>query len=190
MKASTKRIFSILISISMLIGSLFIYTSLIRPIYSQIKDLRIEVASRLDFIAKHETYIQQVQKLLSEYQDIAKIIETTSLILPLEPDVAFGVNQIAGLSKFYNLTIELLGVQQLAITPSSQPNSIKGLGTLRFNFRLMGSYESFKSFLQALETNITLMDLMNLKTEPATQTKAAGNNFYYTMVVDTYYQAE
>lgn len=189
MKASTKRIFSILISILMLIGSLFVYASLIRPTYSQVKDLRAEVASRLDFIAKNETYIQQVQKILSEYQDITKIKETTSLILPLEQDVASRVNQIAGLSTNNNLIIELLGVQQLSIKPSNQSNLIKGLGILRFNFRLIGNYENFKSFLQALETNITLMDLMNLKIESA-PTKSGVTNFDYTMTVDTYYQAE
>jgi len=189
MKASTKRIFSILISILMLIGSLFVYASLISPTYSQIKDLRAEVASRLDFIAKNETYIQQVQKVLSEYQDITKTTETTSLILPLEQDVASGVNQIAGLSTNNKLTIELLGVQQLSIKPSNQSNLIKGLGTLRFNFRLMGSYENFKSFLRALETNITLMDLMNLKIESAPKPKSGVTNFYYTMTVHTYYQA-
>jgi len=173
----------------MLIGSIFVYSSLIRPTYSQIKDLRAEKASRLDFIAKNEAYIQQIQKALREYQDSKNITETTSLILPLNQDLASRVNQIAGMSSNNKLILELLSVQQLPIKPSNQP-IIKGIGVLRFNLQLMGSYENFKSFLQALETNITLIDLIDLKISQAAQAKAAENNFRYTMVVDTYYQAE
>ncbi len=188
MKASTKRFSSILLAILMFIGSLFIYSSLILPAYSDIKSLRTEVASRLELVNKNEISIQQVQKLLSEYQDIAKIQETTSLILPPEQNVPQAVNQINGLSKISNLAIELLSVQQLAVKPSTQAGLVRGLGTLRFNFRLAGSYEGFKAFLQALETNINLMDLVTLKIESST--KPAKGGFSFTMVVDTYYQAE
>ncbi len=189
MKASGKRILSMLMSALIFVSSIFVYASFVKPTYSQIKDLRAEVSSRLNFIDKHENYIQEVQRILNEYQDVARITETTSLILPLSQDAASGLNQINGLSALNHLVIELLSVQQLSITPSSQQNSIKGVGTLRFNFRLAGKYEDFKSFLQAVETNITLMDLVSLKIEP-TLGAAGADSFYYTITLDTYYQAE
>jgi len=190
MKSSTKRILSISISTLLFIGSLFIYGNLIRPTYSQIKDLRSEVSSRLDFIEKNEVCIQEIQKKIKQYQNLGKTTEAISLILPLNQDVASRVNQINGLASNNRLTIESLNVQELAIKPSKQPNLVKGLGTLRFNFKANGNYESFKSFIQALETNITLMDLIGLRIEPNNKPKTAGNNFDYTMIVDTYYQAE
>ncbi|NCO15499.1 MAG: hypothetical protein GW899_01980, partial [Parcubacteria group bacterium] len=76
----------------------------------------------------------------------------------------------------------------LAIKPSDQPGLVKGLGILRYNFRLTGTYDGLKSFLQAVETNISLMDLVSLKIEPAT--KSAKGNLSYTVNMDTYYQAE
>ena len=188
MKASTKRFLSILLAILMFIASLFIYSTLIRPAYSEIKSLRAEIAGRLELISKNEVSIQQVKKLLTEYQDIARVQETISLILPLEQNTSQGVNQINGLSKFNNLTIEFLSVQQLAIKPSTRPGLVKGLGVLRYNFRMTGTYEGFKSFLQAVETNISLMDLVNFKIEPAT--KSAKGNLSFTVNMDTYYQAE
>jgi Tfp pilus assembly protein PilO len=188
MKASSKRFLSIITAISMFVVSLFIYSSLIRPLYSEIKELRTEIVSRLELIDKNEASIQQVKKLLEEYQDIAEIQKTTSLILPLEQNVPQGVNQISSLSMFNNLMIESLSVQQLAIKPSSQPGLIRGLGILRFNFGLIGVYENFKAFFQALETNITLMDLVTLKVGPAP--KATEGELLYTLTVDTYYQSE
>ena len=188
MKASIKRFLSILLAILMFVASLFVYSTLIRPAYSEIKSLRAEIAGRLELISKNEVSIQQVKKLLTEYQDIAKVQETISLILPLEQNTSQGVNQIDGLSKLNKLTIDFLSIQQLAIKPSTQPGLVKGLGVLRYNFRLTGTYESLKSFIQAVETNISLMDLVSLKIEPAT--KSAKDNFSYTVNMDTYYQAE
>jgi len=190
MKSSTKRILSVSISTLLFIGSLFIYSNLVKPTYSQIKNLRSEVVSRLDFIEKNEAYIQEIQKKIKESHDLDKTTETISLILPLNQDVASRVNQIGGLAYNNRLAIELLNVQELAIKPSKQPNLVKGLGTLRFNLKASGNYENFKSFIQALETNITLMDLIGLKIEPNNKSKTAGSNFDYTMVVDTYYQSE
>jgi hypothetical protein len=188
MKASNKRILSILTAVFMIIASLFVYSSLIRPVYSEIKNLRAEVAGRLDLINRNKASIEQVQKLLSEYQSISQAKEMTSLVLSSEQNISQAVNQVVGLVGLNSLSMELLAVQQLAIKPSAQPNLVKGVGILRFNLRLAGDYGNFKTFLQNLETNINLMDLANLKIESGAKTKA-GDSFSYTMIVDSYYQA-
>ncbi len=190
MKASSKRILSILIAILILVASLFVYSSFIKPAYSEIKDLRSEVASRLNLIAENESSLEQIQKLLGEYQNVAQLKETISLIFPTEQDLPQVVNQITSLANINKLTIDQLAAGQLAIKPSTHSTSIKGKGTLRFSFHLNGSYENFKSFLQNLETNMSLMDLVNLKIEPSAKTKAGENNFSYNMTIDRYYQSE
>jgi len=192
MKVSTKRVFSILIAIFMFIASLFIYSSLIKSIYAEIKNKRTEIVSRLELINKYETSIKQIQKILSEYQNISQFAETISSILPPEQNVSQSVNQISGLAKINNLIINFLSVQQLAITPSSKPDLIRGRGVLRLNFALTGSYENFRKFVQTMETNISLMDLISLKIEPKIETglKSVKDNFSYAMAVDTYYQSK
>ncbi len=187
MKASTKRILSILTAIFMIIASIFIYSSLIRPVYSEIKNLRSEVAGRLELVDKHKTSIDQVKKILGEYQGAVQIQDTVSTILPPEQNLPSAVYQISRLANVNELQLELLSAQQLALKPSAQPSLVKGVGTLRFNLRAVGSYEKFKFFLQNLETNMNLMDLASLKIEP--QIKGA-NKFNYTLVVDAYYQSE
>lgn len=188
MKASGKRILSILTSILMLIAALFVYAYFVKPVYSQINKLRTDVASRLSFIDKHENYIQEVKRILNEYQDVTAVIETTSLILPMDRDIASGLNQIYGLALLNKLKIESLDVQDLAIKPSSKLNFVKGIGTLKFNFRLSGSYENFKAFLQAMETNITLMDLMDFRIDSVFD--SSSEDFYYTINLNTYYQVK
>ncbi len=188
MKASSKRFLSIIVAILVFIASLFIYSNLVRSVYSDIKDLRAEVVSRLELINKNQASVSQVKQLLNEYQNISQIQETISAVLPLEQNVPQGVNQISGLAKLNDLAISFLSVQQLAIKPSSQPGVVNGLGVLRLNFGLSGSYENFKTFLQGLDTNITLLDLLTVKMESKATSKSG--ELSYTLTVDTYYQAK
>ncbi len=189
MRASTKRAFSILIAVGLFIASLIVYASFIQPAYSEIKNLRTEVVSRSKLIQEQEVSLRQVQKILSDYQNVAQLKETISLILPLEQNLPQAANQIIGLANVNKLTVDQLSVQQLAIKPSGYSSLVKGRGTLRLNFRLVGNYEGFKSFIQGLETNMNLMDLVSLKIDPVIKTGASTNNFTYTLSVDTYYQA-
>ncbi len=187
MRASSKRFVSILLAIVMFIASLFIYSTLILPAYSEVTNLRAEVVARTRLIAEEEASIGQVQKLLSEYKDVAVIQDTISLILPISQNIALGVSQISGLSKINSLILDSLSTQELAIKPSTQPTLIKGMGTLRFSLHLIGSYENFKAFLKNLETNITLIDLVSLKIESGS--RVGGNIFSYSIIADTYYQS-
>ena len=190
MRSSTKRFISIVLAMLMLIAAVFVYSTFIRPAYSDIENLRAQANNKTQIFEQQQSSTKQIQSLLSQYQDVLQVEDTISSILPLSSDVASGVNQITGLSKINNLTIDLLAVEETAITPSDQPNLIKGVGALKFNFHLIGSYENFKAFLQNLETNITLMDLTNLKVETATKTKSNENRFSYTLTVNTYYQTQ
>lgn len=189
MKPSSKRILSLGLVIIMFLASLFVYSSLIRPVYSEIKTQRAEIASRLETINKQQSSIAEVQKILADYQNVSQLQETISLIVPLDQNTPYGVYQLASLAGLNALETNSLSVQQLAITPSSQPGLVKGIGNLRFNLQLTGSYESFKNFIQALETNLSLMDVSAIKMEPPA-TKSAKGNFLYTITVNSYYQAK
>lgn len=187
MKSSTKRIFSILAAVILLVGAAFIYASLIKPAYVEIQKKRAELAAQKSARNKLEAAVNQIKKLLVEYQDAKLIQETVSAILPVEQMLPQSLAQITGLAENSGLFIQSLGSQPLSIKPSVNPKLIKGVGTLRFNIRLAGSYESFKSFLNQMANNIQLMDLTDLKMEPV-----GGSNqniFLYTITVDTYYQA-
>jgi len=190
MRSSTKRFVSIILSLLILIAAVFVYSSFIRPAYSEIENLRGEVAFKTSALAQQQSSSQQIQSLLSQYQDVLKVEDTISSILPMTANVASGVNQLSGLAKVNNLNLDLLSVEETAIKPSDQPDIVKGVGALKFNLHLTGSYENFKTFLQEIETNLNLMDLTNLKMEAATKTKSGENRFSYTLTVNTYYQAE
>jgi Tfp pilus assembly protein PilO len=186
MRASSKRTFSILVALLLLGGAIFIYSSLIKPAYADIKELRSQAASRLNLIEENQSYIVKVQNLLNEYQNAAQLQNTISILLPDEKNLSQALSQISGLASISGLFLQKASVSQLAIRPSLGSSIVKNIGTLRFETEASGSYDSFKSFLEKLETNMGIFDIESVKVSlPA---RASSNAFNYSIVIDSYYQ--
>ena len=188
MRSSGKRLLGILATLLFLVGSIFVYGYLIRPALDEINELRGKVASRSDVLDNYGAAVKQLQNLLAQYQESADIQNQVSLALPIGQNVPQDINQIVGIAAANNMNVKSLGLQQMAIKPSKAP-LVKGMGTLRINTQLAGSYANFKSFLRSLETNITILDMANLKIE--IQKDKIGSLFMvYNMSIDTYYQTQ
>lgn len=190
MRSSSKRFASILISALMFIAAIFVYSNLVSPAYSEIKDLRAELLSISEAADEQQLAVKQVQNLLQKQQDVSSIQNVIGAILPLSRDVASNLNQISSLAAINNLKLESLSVSKMANRPSSNQKLVKSIGVLRLTFQLSGSYENFKAFLKAAETNIVLMDLADLKIESRQSSKASGGNFSFVVNMETYYQTE
>ncbi|MEK7481843.1 MAG: hypothetical protein AAB607_00545 [Patescibacteria group bacterium] len=187
MKPSAKRSMSIIFAIIFLIGSLFIYKSLIKPDYQEIVGLMAKKQSLKETLDTYTFLNQEFENLLSQYQD--QDLEMTqrqlSLTLPNKPDVSYAAAQIVGIAKLFGMKIGSLDIKQLAIKPSDK-TAIKGLGTLRMDLQMEGDYENFKSFVKAMETNIMVLNPTNYKIEK----QSSGPFLIYKMTVDTHYQSE
>jgi len=190
MRSSSKRFISILVSALVLIAAIFVYNNFILPAYSEIKDLRANLLSISEAADKQQSAIKQIQNLLQKQQDISGTEKVIGAILPLSQNVASNLNQISSLAAVNNLKLESLSVSKMANKPLSNQKLVKSVGVLRFIFQLSGSYENFKAFLRAAETNIALMNLVDLKIESAQSSKAGGGNFLFSANMEMYYQTE
>jgi hypothetical protein len=188
MRASSKRTLSILVALLLLGGAIFIYSSLIKPAYADIKDLRSEAASRLNLIEENQSYIVKVQNLLNEYQNAAQLQSAISVLLPDEQNLSQALNQISGLASMSGISPQKISVSQLAIRPSLGSSIVKNIGTLRFEVEALGTYDSLKSFLERLETNMGIFDVESVKVDlPVSGSSSA---FSYAIVIDSYYQTQ
>lgn len=187
MKSSTKRSISIILAIFFLIGSLFVYKSLIKPDYKKIVDLIAEKQSLKTTLNTYTFLNQEFKKFLSRYkdQDLEMTQKQLSLMLPNKPDISYVAAQVVGIANLFKMKISSLDVKQLAIKPSDK-TTIKGLGTLRIDLQMEGDYESFKSFMKTMETNIMILNPINYKIER----QSSGPFLIYKMTVDAHYQSE
>ncbi len=191
MRASTKRILSIMMSAILLIAVVVVYVKLIQPVYSDVQKLRGEIQARQNLLQDQSQAVTQVQNLISQLQNqnITQFQEQISLVLPTSESVPQALSQYQAIAQASGLSIQSVGLNYLAIKPAATDiNLAKGIGTDRFKLKVLGPYEAIKTFFQTIETNVRLTDLVSFK---ISRTGQPGQNLYLNeIVVDSYYQAK
>lgn len=187
-RASTQRALSLLATGLMVVIALVVFMTLIVPEYQEIQALKGELTGKSELYQNQKIAFEQVQMLLAQYQGVARLEETLALALPTQEEVADIVNQLDTITRANGMFIRSVGLDYLPIKPSQKQAIVKDSGSLRLSIKLMGSYAAFKDVLEAMETNIRVMDITTLKVEPAGAKES--DLFIYTLVVDTYYQPE
>lgn len=189
MRASTKRILSIMVSAILLIAVVVVYVKFIQPAYSEVQNLRGEIEARQNLLQNQSQAVSQVQNLISQLQNqnISQFQDQISLVLPASESVPQALNQYQAIAQASGLSIQSASVSYLAIKPSAANISLaKGVGTNRFKLNVLGPYEAIKTFFEAIETNVRLTDLVSSK---LSRTGQPGQNLYLNeIVVDSYYQ--
>ncbi len=190
MRASTKRILSIIVSAALMVTVIVVFIKLIKPAYLEVQKLRGEIEARANLLKEQTNAVSQVQNLISQLQtqNVTQFQEQISLVLPLTESVPQALSQYQAIAQAGGLSIQSIGLNYLAIKPPvSNIGLAKGRGTVRFKLKVLGSYEAMKTFTQAIETNVRLTDLVSFK---ISRTGQPGQNLYLNeIVVDSYYQS-
>jgi Tfp pilus assembly protein PilO len=213
MKQETKRLSSIIIAALIVVAALVVYFEFIVPAYANLETVKGQEESETTLYANETQIVSQVKSLLSTYQSDASSSQLVAMALPVGPDVSGALAQIYGIAANTGVTVQGTGISvqavqavtPQAVTVADATNSqiataaatgsiIKPTGAVSFHVTGSGSYESFKKFLQGLETNIRIFDVTAISLQPAgtaaTKTQTANADmFTYTITVVTYYQA-
>src|SRR3990167_2197727 len=187
MKGSSKRALVILISVSLLIVSVTIYSYFIKPLYGEIYNLKTKEIGLSETYATYESLNNQFQNILEQYQNSGELQNQLSIILPSELNAPYALGQVIGIAKLNNLEIQTLTIKPLTIISAKNNSSddlVKDIGTLRISARFSGTYENFKSFLKGIETNIMISNTSDFKIEGQSATPL----LLFTGSIDTYYQ--
>ncbi len=210
MKQETKRLSSIIIAALILAGALVVYFEFIIPAYTNLQLVKGQEEGETTLYANEQQIASKVKSLLVAYQNDASSSQAVAMALPVGPDVSGALAQIYGIATNANLAVQGVQISTQAVqasaalvAPSVSGNQlttaaaagsiVQPVGTVTFQVTGSGSYESFKSFLQGLETNIRIFDVTAISLQPspiATTKTQAGNAdmFNYTITAATYYQ--
>jgi hypothetical protein len=204
MKQETKRLSSIIIAALIIAAALIVYFEFIIPAYTNLQLVKGQEESETTLYANEQQVVSKVKSLLTTYQSDASSSQSVAMALPVGPDVSGALAQIYGIATNANVTVQGTQISTQAVQAVTAPATtvgaaaaagsiVKPTGTVSFQVTGSASYESFKSFLQELETNIRIFDVTALSLQPAaiaaTKTQAANVDiFNYTITVVTYYQ--
>lgn len=206
MKQSSKRLFSVFLAFVFIVAAIVLFFDLVQPEYNTAKSLQAKQLGEQSYLASQTSLVKQVQTTLNGYQNNAQNAANVTLAMPSGEDVAGALAQIQGIAANTGVTVSSISASppqiQITRTPSggtlsSSTALMKPLGSFTFNISASGSYESFKNFLQAVETNIRIFNVQAVTLQPASaptlasgKSAASQNLFNYTITVATYYQMQ
>lgn len=208
MKQESKRLSSIIVAALLIAGALIVYFEFIVPAYTNLESVKGQVESEKALYANETQIVNQVKGLLATYQSDSSSSQAVAMALPIGPDVSGALAQIYGIAANSNFAVQSTGVSVQAVAPAPGAASgggtiaaaavagsvIKPTGTVSFRITGSGSYESLKSFLEGLQTNIRIFDVTDITLQPApvgaTKTQAANQDMFdYSITAVTYYQS-
>lgn len=193
MKASTKRILSMLSSAFLFIGSLVVYSSYIRPVYEDIKKLRGEAAVKQQALDDQDNAIKQVQALIKEFESVSQLQEKISLFLPLDEAIPQSLAQLDSLSRISGVSLDSVIPQYAPPDPAAKKKEglafmIKSVGKIKFTVKVSGSYEGLKDFIKGLADSIRIFDISDFKIDSGKD--SGGDSASLTLSADNYYQTK
>ncbi len=186
MKAASKRFFELMGSLVLFTATIFVYSIFLKPSYDEVNILRGELAAERQALAEQGVIVEKVKMALAQYQDLAHIADTISLVLPVKEAYPTLMNQLDTMSKNAGIFLESVNINQLtaSLKPAGASQS-PAPTTLQLTMNLIGPYASFRDFLSKIETNVRLMDVVRFSITPA----AVGQNYNYNLLLNTYYQS-
>jgi len=185
MKPSAKRLIGISLSLAFLIGALAVFSAFILPTTETIQQLRGEEVALSELYDREQARVEAVRQVFEQFGGISNLQDTLSLALPVEENIPSIINQVNGIAKTSGIVIDSINLQVLSIRATNQESPIRPVGTVRITLEVQGAYESIKLYLQALETNVRIMDVQKLSVRGG-----AGESpvLKYSITVNAYYQ--
>ncbi len=161
MKASSKRILSILFSAVFLLGTLIVYGNLIQPEITAASALQSLVASKTNLLNSQKTAVAQVSQLIGQFQNAAALQRTVSLAIPIGPNTTQILNQWQAMAQAAGVSLQSLNVQPAppAGPVAATSTLVKNPGSVAITVTAVGPYTSLKQFLQSLETNVRVTNV-------------------------------
>ena len=194
MRVSTKRILSIMLAILFFIGAFVVYLKLIKPEIEVINEKRGIALSKSNLLDNQSEVVNQVQTLIGQFQNVARLQETIALAIPSGDDAIDALRQIEAISRSANVQVTAIDFKRdtTASTPKSSRAKkaptffTKRLSVLSVGLSVEGSsYEDVKRFVSQLETSVRVASITELRFSPATGRDTKDS---LSLSVEMYYQ--
>jgi len=185
MRPSTKRVLSIIVSFLFLMGAFIIYQNFIRPEIEVINVKRSTVSSKTAVFEGQQQAVNQVQNLISQFQNIRSIQEAVSLAIPDKPDTTRALSQIEAIARSNGVIILSLDFKDIGGKSITQQPLVRKLGIIEIKIGVAGSYQGLKNFVRSIETNVRVVNIKDMNIRIA----GVGKDVYnLSLTVEIFYQ--
>jgi Tfp pilus assembly protein PilO len=189
MNYTTKRNISLVIVFILVAAALGIFFGLDWPAFKRIGELNRKISQEKTQYEDQYQAVQIAKTIINQYKSLTGVSQTISMSIPRDTEIQNILAQINSISTQSGLTVQSINFETL----SSQTNSkeiVKGNKTVQIDASLLGTYEGFKTWLSALESNIRLMDMtkINFTGLAGSESLKSQGVFNFKVSFNVYYQ--
>lgn len=191
MKYTTKRNISLIIAFIFLLGALFVFFILVWPTLGEIRELNKKLAQERKHYQNQLQSVEIARSIIEQYKNLLPVSQTISLTLPRDPELQNLIKQLETISQESRIFIQNINFEKTTslLIQSTNQELTQPYQTLTINLNLVGSYQDFKTWLNAIETNMRLMDVFKISLSPIiSEGQKFSDNFNFNVVLKTYYQ--
>ncbi|MEX2411138.1 MAG: type 4a pilus biogenesis protein PilO [Candidatus Paceibacterota bacterium] len=186
MRASTKRILSILLSGLFLIGLILVATVLIKPAFEEANTQKSILYSKQQILNNQTNAVTQIKGLVQKFQEFSQLQSTVNLAIPTNEDTTRILNQLDAISRASGASLDRVEIFPLVFRSTSNELT-RRLGALEIDMGISGSYAEIKNFMEFLETNVRVFNVEEMLVEPF-QIDENTQEFEVLLIVETYFQ--
>lgn len=161
MTSQIKRTGSLIVSLVILVAAFVVYNSFVRGELDLISDLQGELAAKKEAVVDQRIVTEQVKNLITKFKSVEAIERTVSLSIPKSEDTAGLLRQINTITRANNLDSRVISFR--VVPGSRSAGGTANPNVVEMNIQFSGTYEQLKSFLNAIERNVRIMDVFSLK---------------------------
>lgn len=198
MKEITKRNFSLILIIVFFVISSIVFFNYTWPSLLKVLDLNDSLKIVKEEYARQSKSLQIAKDIINQYKNLSNVNQMISLSLPKTDEFFNVLAQLDKISSESGMLIQNITVkppiQSATSTASSGGGSpkeslITSIQSVNVDLSMVGTYESFKTWLNAIETNIRLMDVNSINfTGVVVSEKTTTNIFNFRVNLNFYYQ--
>lgn len=189
-KYTTKRNISLFIILILVGGALGVFFGMDWPAFKKIGELNGKISQEKTQYEDQYGAVQVAKSIINQYKSLSGVNQTISLSVPREAEIQNVLSQINNISLQAGLTTQSVNFENVTVTQSKKDVLVKNNQITRIDVSLLGSYESFKTWLSAIEGNIRLMDVETISFSGISGSESTKNQgiFNFKVSLNVYYQ--
>jgi Tfp pilus assembly protein PilO len=195
MKETAKRNISLILVIVFFGAAMIVFFTLSWPNLTKVFDLNFTLNKTKKEYENQNQSLQLAKSIIEQYRNLNNVNQAISLTMPKTNEVYNIIVQLNKIAESSGMSIEGLSLKEVINNnelddSNNRQNLVKPYRTISINTSLNGSYESFKTWLELVETNIRLMDVKSVSFEGVnlSSNKSINNFFNFNVNLDIYYQ--
>ncbi len=192
MKYTARRNISLGLSFVFLILAILVIFVWAWPAFKTVGELNKKISQEKSQYDTQYKAVQIAKTIINQYKSLISVSQTISLSIPRGAEIQNLLAQLDNITTQSGLSLQSVNFESVgALTPVKQTSQsiVQSYKTLRLTLGLTGNYESLKTWLNAVESDIRLMDIVNVSFAGLTSDNQKNSGlFNFKVMLNVYYQ--